>query len=322
MNPFERAARAVDRFQQRHTVVAFPIAVFKKFGDDEGGRLAALIAYYGFFSVFPLLLVFTSVLGFVLGAHPDLREDIIDTAFAQFPVIGRSVADRADVDTLEGNWPSIVVGGVTALWAGLGVAQAAQTAMNTVWGIPRANWPNFLLRRVRALGMLLLLGTIVILSTFTSGFGASGAPDHWLFVAASWVLAVLLNLALFMLTYQILTARALTWRNVLPGALVAALAWTALQAVGGYFVTNQLRDASDVYGTFALVIALLVWIGLGAQVALLCAEVNVVLNQRLWPRSLVQPPLTEGDRRVYTAIVERERMRPEQTVDVTFREEH
>jgi len=321
LNPLVRAVRAVDRFQQRNTVLAFPVAVFKKFGDDEGGRLAALIAFYGFFSVFPLLLVFTSVLGFVLRSSPGLREDIVDSALAQFPVIGRSLEDGAGIDTLEGSWLGIVVGGAAAVGAGLGVAQAAQAAMNTVWGIPRADWPSFLLRRLRALTTLVLLGTIVVVSTFTSGFGASRAPDRWLYAAASWTAAVLLNLGLFTLAYQVLTARTLRWRNVVPGAVAAAITWTALQVLGGYFVTNQLQDAGDVYGTFALVIALLAWISLGAHVTLLCAEINVVWNEKLWPRSIVQPPLTEGDKRVYALIVERERMRPEQSVDVTFRDE-
>ena len=123
-------------FSRRTRFVGFPFAVFKKFGDDDGGRLAALIAYYGFFSLFPLLLVLVSVLGFVLSGHPDLRQNIIDSAFGQFPVIGRSLATGSGVNGgLQGSWLSIVVGGATALWAGLGVAQAAQAAMNTVWDI-------------------------------------------------------------------------------------------------------------------------------------------------------------------------------------------
>jgi YihY family inner membrane protein len=318
VNAVERVVRRVDAFQQRHTVLAFPFAVFKKFGDDDGGRLAALIAYYGFFSLFPLLLVFISALGFLLSAHDSLREDLIDSALAQFPVIGDAIAARADVDRLEGNWLSIALGSATALWAGLGVAQAAQVAMNTVWDVPRAQWPNFVLRRLRALAMLALLGVMVIASSVTSGFASSGAlPTRWL-SALSWCIGLVLNAVLFTLAYQILTARDLRWRNVMPGAAVAAFAWTTLQVIGGYYLTHELKNASDVYGAFALVIALFVWISLGAQLALLCAEINVVRHRHLWPRSLVQPPLTEGDREVYASIAERAQMRPEVHVDVTF----
>jgi YihY family inner membrane protein len=315
VNPLERGARWIDDFQQRHVAVAVPFAVVKKFGDDEGGRLAALIAYYGFFSLFPLLLVLVSVLGYVLAGHPGLRNDIIDSAFAQFPVIGRSLRAQAHVDQLHGNVVAVVIGAVTALWAGLGVAQSAEVAMNTVWDVPREQWPNFVFRRVRAILVLLLLGVVVIASTFVTGAGSSG----WFGNAAfGWLVGFVLNLALFTLAYRVLTATDLRWRDVLPGAVAAALAWTVLQAVGGYYLTHQLDSASDVYGTFALVIALLVWISLGAQMALFCAEINVVWQRKLWPRSLVQPPLAEGDEEVYRGIVERARMRPEVAVDVWF----
>ncbi len=322
MNRIEQTARAVDRFQQAHAVVGCPFAVFKKFGDDNGGRLAALIAYYGFFSLFPLLLVLVSVLGFVLSGHEALRQSIVDSALGQFPVIGNSLKSGSSINGgIQGSTVSIVIGGVTATWAGLGVAQAAQSAMNTVWDIPRANWPNFIFRRVRALGVLALLGLIVTASTFISGYGSSGRGSS-LTSALGWAISLVLNIGLFELAYQILTAQELKWRSVLPGAVTAAVLWTTLQAVGGYYLTHELQSASDVYGTFALVLALLVWVALGAQITILCAEINVVRERRLWPRSLVQPPLTHGDERVYRAIVERARMRPEIAVETWFTDNH
>jgi YihY family inner membrane protein len=319
MNPVERTIRRVDGFQSRHDVLAFPIAVVKKYGDDQCGRLAALIAFYGFFSLFPLILVFTSVLAFVLSDDPDLRRTLVDSAFGQFPVVGDAIERRADLEPLQGNWIAVVVGGATAIWGGLRVAQATQLAMNTIWDIPRASWPTYVFRRLRALALLGLLGAIIILSTLSSGLGSSGAaPLAILRSGGAWAIALLLNVVLFTLTYQLLTAEMLRWQNVLPGAVVAAVGWTALQAVGGYVVTHQINSASDVYGTFALVIALLVWISLGAQLTLFCGEINVVRRRRLWPRNIVQPPLSEGDRRVYAAIVERARMRPEVQAEVRF----
>jgi len=302
-------------------VLAYPFAVVKKYGDDQAGRLASLVAYYGFFSLFPLMLVFVSVLGFVLSSHPDLRGSLVDSAFGSFPVIGPSLKAQGGVRPLEGNWISIAVGGATALWSGLAVAQAAEVAMNTVWDIPRSDWPNFVFRRVRALGVLALLGTITITSTFVTSFTASGAAA-WLPDLAGWGVSFLLNVVLFVLAYQILTAEDLRWRNVVPGAVIAALLWTVLQAVGGFYLTHQLANASAVYGTFALVLGLFVWIGLGAKIALFCAEINVVWHRHLWPRRLVQPPINEGDKRVYGAIVGRARMRPEVSVAVWFTDDH
>lgn len=317
MNPVERGARALDDAQRRHRGLAFGVAVVKKMGDDDAGRMAALMAYYGFFSLFPLLLVLVSVLGFVLDGNPDLRARIVDSALGQFPVIGPSLASGARLQGLRGSLPSIVIGLATALWAGLGAAQSGQVAMNTIWNVPRAQWPNFVFRRVRALALLAVLGPLSIASTFLSGFATSGAlPYPWPPVA--WVGALALNVVLFGLAYLLLTARSLRWREVAPGACVAALSWTLLLNLGGFYVSRQLSTANDVYGTFALVIALLVWLSLGGQIALIGAEINVVRAERLWPRSLVQPPINEGDERVYSAIVERARMRPEVAVRVWF----
>lgn len=298
MNVAERGFRKADSLQRRVPWLAFPFAVFKKFGDDQAGGLAALIAYYGFFSMFPLLLLLVSVLGILVPDDTALRGSMVHSALAQFPVIGTEIGNKASVHQLTGTWLSAAVGAVGALWAGLGVAQAAQRAMNVVWDIPRADWPNFIFRRLRAALMLVILGTIFVISTLASGVGSSGALPSGALNVASFAASLLLNLALFTLAYQVLTARNLRWRHALPGASAAAAAWTILQAVGGYYLTHEVRSASNVYGTFALVIGLLVWISLGAQVTLYGAEINVVWFRRLWPRSMVQPPINEGDCKV------------------------
>ena len=170
---------------------------------------------------------------------------------------------------------------------------------------------------MRGLALLAILGTITVAATFASGFGASGGGAWW-----KWFLGVLaslvLNLALYLLAFRVLTARNVSWGDVFPGAAFAAVLWTVLQIVGGYYVTHQLKGASNVYGTFAIVIGLLVWIYLGAQITLYGAEINVVRKDRLWPRSLVQPPLAEGDKRTYEHTAAVEERRPEEDVEVSF----
>jgi uncharacterized BrkB/YihY/UPF0761 family membrane protein len=127
------------------------------------------------------------------------------------------------------------------------------------------------------------------------------------------------NLGLFLFAYRVLTTESISWRDVLPGAVIAAVLWTALQIVGGYYVTHQLKNASNVYGTFAIVIGLLVWIYLGAQLTLYCAEINVVKQRHAWPRSL-QPAKapTEADRRVLAAQARSQEQLPAQEVHVSF----
>jgi membrane protein len=319
VSPGQGTVHAIDRFQRRHASAGFPFAVVRKYGDDQAGYLAALIAYYGFFSVFPLLLVFVSVLGIVLANSPQLQKEIIDSALAQFPIVGPTIAK--EVHAITGDAVGLTIGLVTALWAGLGVVQATQNAMNQIWDVPRKDRPNFFISRLRSLLMLFVLGTTLLASTFFSGLATARSSNGVVLVTWEIGLSLLFNLALFLLAYRVLTRLDLRWRDVLPGAIAAAVLWTALQGVGGFYVEHTIKRASNVYGTtLALVIGLLVWIYLGGQLTLLCAEMNVVRVRRLWPRSLA-PPLTEADERAMRAGTLTELRRPEQQITVTFETE-
>jgi len=132
------------------------------------------------------------------------------------------------------------------------------------------------------------------------------------------VASLVLNLALFEFAFVVLTALPLHWRLLLPGAALAAVGWSLLQTLGGYYVTHQLKSASQVYGTLAFVIVLLSWLYLGAQLVLYAAELNVVLAKRLWPRSLFPPPLTDTDKRALTDLAKTDELRPEVRVEVDF----
>jgi YihY family inner membrane protein len=306
----------LDLAQQRHRLTSFPIAVLRKFGDDRGGRLAALIAYYGFFSVFPAMLAFVTTLGFVLERDPGLRADIAGSAVAQFPVVGESIA--ASVSTpLAGNPLALVVGLLGALWAGMGTVQACQDAMNEVWAVERVEYPGFVGKRLRSAAMLALLGTMFVVSTGLTQliqilelgvFGAIGV------FAAS----LSLDVALFCVAYRLLTVADVSWRDVFPGAAFAGSAYVALQYVGGLYVNHTVNGATDTYGTFAVVIGMLSWIFLIAQVLMLGAEVNTVAARRMWPRSLFGQPATAGDRRSHAAQATSQRMDRAMDVDVDF----
>jgi YihY family inner membrane protein len=310
----ERLLRAVDRFQQRHAVLGFPVGVVKKFGDDQAGKHAALLAYYGFLSLFPLMLVFVTVLGYTLANDPELRQQVIDATVAQFPVLGSQVADS--ISTIQGSGLALLVGILGTLWGGLGVTQSAQDAMNSVWNIPRKHRPNYWLRLARGLGSLLLVVSCVLLATALARLRIPwpGVLGHLVPLAGS----LLLNLLLLVVLFQVLTGMRLRWRWLLPGAAVGEVGWSVLQTLGVSIVNRQLEQANVVYGVFAIVIVLLSWLYLSAQLLLYAAEVNVVLARRLWPRSLLQPPLTEQDRRVLAALAKSEERRPEQTVEVDF----
>jgi YihY family inner membrane protein len=310
----ERLLRAIDRLQQRHSVIGFPFGVVKKYGDDQGGKKAALLAHYALLCLFPLLLVFVTVVGYVLADNPELQEEVIDTLARQFPLLGTQL--EGSIRTIQGSGLALVVGILGTLWGGLGITQSFQDAMNDIWNIPRRVRPNFWLRLARGLGALLLVAGEVVAATVLAqqGIAAPGLLGRADLLAGS----LLLNFLLLTVLFQLLTGMRVRWRWLLPGAAAGALGWSVLQTVGVTIIGRQLEQANVVYGVFAVVIVLLGWLYLSCQLVLYAAEINVVLARRLWPRSLLQPPLTEPDRRVLTALAQTEERRPEQRVQVTF----
>ena len=121
-------------------MLAFPVAVIKKFGDDRAGQLAALLAYYGFFSLFPLLLLFATGVAIVARDDPDLRRRLLESALQQFPVVGTRIGES--VRELTGSSFALIVGIVGAIWSGTAVVSAAQQAMDDVWDVPRVERPG------------------------------------------------------------------------------------------------------------------------------------------------------------------------------------
>ena len=305
--------RRLDRRQQNSPRVSFLAAVVKKFQDDQAGQLAALIAYYGFVSLFPLLLVLVTVLGFVLQGDPDAQREILNGTLGQFPI----VADQLKLHSLTGSGASLTIGAFGSLAAGLGITGATQTAFDRIWSVPFRDRPSFLRARARGLARLALLGTLSVLATTTAGF--VGTSSHAAVdVVVSVVVAFVLNLALFMTAFKVLTEAEVGWRDLLPGVIVAAVGWQLLQHLGGYYVDHELKRRGPLYSVFAVVLGLLAWLYIGAQLTMFAAEINVVRVRRLWPRSFFSQHLLETDKDALaeSAMVE-ERVDSEQ-VDVSF----
>lgn len=318
---------ALDSFQQRHRWLGLPIAILYKYVDDQGGYLAALITYYGFVSLFPLLLLAVTILGFVLHGDPQLQQRILGSALSQFPIIGKQI--QTNLHSYRGSGVALVVGILGTLYGGLGVAQAGHHAMNSVWAVPRNERANPIKARVQSLALLGTLGLGVLattaLSALTTGADSFANSFHLgvLTRLFAFGLALALNVGLFIAAFRLLTDRAVAIHDILTGAVAAALAWQVLQAVGTYFVAHRLKGASEIYGTFGIVLGLLAWIYLEAVIVVLCAELNVVVRRHLWPRALLAPfiegaELTEADEQAYTSYVRAQRRKGFQHIDVRF----
>jgi YihY family inner membrane protein len=204
-----------------------------------------------------------------------------------------------------------------SLAAGLGITSASQNAFNRIWAVPFKQRPNFIFVRLRGLGMLAILGGLVIISTVVAG--SVGSASHGaLAVASRLVVAFAFNFALFMIAFKLLPALELSWRELLPGVVVATICWQLLQSLGGFYLDHTLKRTEPLYGVFALVLGLLAWLYLGAQLTIFAAEINVVKVRRLWPRSFFADSLRAGDRRALTASAEMEERVPQENVEVDF----
>lgn len=310
----------LDRLQRRSRVVGFVVAVIYKYVDDQGGYLAALITYYAFVSLFPALLLLTTVMGVVLVGHPDLQQQILQSAVAQFPVIGDQLGQPQG---LSGGTLGVVIGIVGALYGGLGVGQAVQNGMDTLWAVPRNERLDPLFSRLRSLRLLLLLGTGLVAATVLSAVGRASQSFGFVGKAGVVVGAVLINSAVCLIAFKVATARDVTYRQIAPGAIAAAILWQLLQWFGAVYVSHVVKGASATNSVFALVLGLLAFLYLISTTLLLCATANVVATDRLYPRALLTQftddvDLTGGDRRTYTAQAKAQRAKGFQRIEVTF----
>jgi uncharacterized BrkB/YihY/UPF0761 family membrane protein len=316
MNALERTLRSVDRAQQRIRPLAFALGVVKKFGDDRGGSLCALLAFYGFLSLFPLLLLLVTIVGFVGGGEHSLVQRVEHSAFSQFPIVGTKLSSNIHA-VQHRNVVGLVAGTIGVLWGSQGALQTAQYAQAEVWNIPGVIRPGFWARLGRTASMTVVLGLFLLASTVLAGLvtiGHHGAPA----AVGAVVLSLTLNVALFAVAFRVLTPKEIEWRQMWPGALAGGAGWTALQYAGGLLVEHSLRNTSKEYGSFALVLGLIGFLYLAAEVTVYAAEINVVRARHLWPRGVVQPPLTTADKTVLSSIALEGKRRPEQYVATGF----
>jgi YihY family inner membrane protein len=321
VNPVEKVARRVDAFQQQHTSLAFLYGVTKKFGDDNAGTLVSNLAYSAFGAIFPLLLLLVTVLGLVLSHSKSAYNAVLHSTLSQFPVIGPTMVDPNHIHAIQrGSTVALVISLVMLLWGTTGVAQAGLFTMAQVWNLPGPERPNYPKRLARSFGFLAVLAAGLIVTTFVASFGTFGHHNPALGIVGEAV-AVVINIGQYFLAFRVLTPKTVETRQLLPGVVIGGIAWTILQAFGGYLIGHDLKNANAVYGTFGLVLGLLAWIYIGVEISIYAAEVNTVLARRLWPRGMVQPPLTDADQRSLSLQATQNQRRPEQKVSVSFSEE-
>lgn len=314
----------VDRFQRKHPVIGFPLAVIYKYFDDQGAYLSAIITYYAFIAIFPVLLLSTSILGFVLQGDPDLQERLLNSALSQFPIIGDQLGRP---EGLQGSTTAIVVGALAATYGAMGLGQAVQNGANIAWSVPRNSRANPFLLRFRSLLFLSIGGigilAIAIASSVLANPDSMGADLQPSIGVISRIVGFVLTVGIFVAIFRLISLGRAKTRAVLPGALVTGVLWQGLQVVGNTYVREVIGKANQVNQTFALVLGLLAFVYIAAIMVMLGLEVNVVLRRHLYPRALLTPftdnvVLTEADQKAYAAYAKSQRHKGFQNVVVTF----
>ena len=299
-----------DRIQRDRPWLAFPVAVWKKFGDDQAGNLAALVAYYAFVSIFPLLLVLVTVLQIVLRHDPALRERLVRSALHAYPVIGPQLS--SNVHALSSTGIALVIGLVGAMLGARGVAVAMQNALNSVWAVPPDERPAFPWSTIRAIALVIVVGLGQLLAALLSG--VAGGLGHLISGPAAEAGTVLLsfvaNIGVFWLAFRLATAAKVSWRDLRLAAVLSAASWQLLLLLGGYIIGHLLHHSSAIYGVFGVVLGLLAWLYLQAQITLYAVEAATVRAWHLWPRGIAPPP-TGQDVRAYDYYARAQRRAPQ-----------
>ena len=285
-NLIQRLIDKLDSFQQKHSAAAFPVAVIKKSGDDKSGYLAALITYYGFLSLFPLLLVATTLLKILSRNNEELRDRFIESVGQYFPIIGNEL--QGSIHSLNKTGLALASGILLTLYGARGGADALRHAFNQIWDVSDKERLGFPQNLLNSLLLIFVGGGGLVLTSILSGY-AIGITDITYLQIISVALSYLLLIGVFYLIFSIgISSTKPDRKDLLISASMAAIGVLILQSAGGYLLTHELKNLSNLYGTFALVLGLLFWIYLQVQVVLLAAEAASVRALKRWPRSLTE----------------------------------
>lgn len=294
MKIIQKNIEKLDRFQRRHKLTAFSYAVVKKYGEDEAGYKAALLTYYAFLSLFPLLLVLVTLTTYVDSYFPDLQTDVVQAATDYFPVLGQQIADH--ISGLNQTGPALIVALLFTFYGARGVGAAFQHGVQHIWGIPKVKRPGFPQSTTNSLLIILVGGLGLIVAAISTGIAASSGPGVGYNLLAALINVIILS-CIFTFLINICLPHKIALNKIGIAAVVAAVGLVALQNLGGRFLTGELRTLDALYSYFALSLGLLFWIYLQVQIILFAVEIAAVSDKSDWPRSLSGKNLTSSDKR-------------------------
>ncbi|MDB5181366.1 MAG: ribonuclease [Candidatus Saccharibacteria bacterium] len=284
MDKVKTFTRKIDAFQRSHTALAFPVAVVKRYGDEEAGKQAALVTYYAFLSVFPLLLIFITVLGIVVSSNPELEARITENVFHLFPALSRDLQDN--VHTLKSSGPALALQALVLLYGARGLASILQDTFNNLWHIAKEHRPGILGDYARSFGMMIAVGLGMILGSVLSFVLTSVIHLGIIGVIFINLVNVAVTFGLILLVFRLGTSNKISLKKLILGAGIATIGLIIVQILGGYIMSEHLPKLEGSYGSFAITLGLLFWIYLQAQVLLYAIVTTVVRTEKDWPKKL------------------------------------
>jgi YihY family inner membrane protein len=311
----ERFVRWADERQQRSNSAGFAYGVIKKYGDDRGGQLASLVAFSAFLSFFPLMLVLVTLTAFATQRYTAFAVRLRNSTAAEFPIVGPELIRNNFV--LPGSGLGLIVGLLGLLWAGNGFTQALQYAFLEVWHVPYKSRPSFLLRLARSAAVYVLLASGIVASVVLGLLGTV-VKNSRAAGALGLFGATLISVVIFLAVFWLLSPRDVRTQELLPGAVFSAVGWQGLQVFATQVVGYQLRRSSELYGAIGTALGLIWFLVLSAQILLYGVEITVVGKDRLWPRSMTRPPLTQPDKTLLRTLAKQEERQPGEVINVTF----
>jgi YihY family inner membrane protein len=286
----------LNEFQQSHGFIGFPLAIIRKYGEDRAGHEAALLAYYGFLAIFPLLLALEAVLQLVAYNNPGLQHDFIESATAYFPGIGHNIA--ANVHNPRHSTVALIIGIILALFGAHGVADALRSGINNVWQVPRFKRRRFPKSIATSFVTLFVGGIGFIVAPLLSGFALNWGGEHNILIrGAAFLFTLAFLFVVFMALVRINLPAHIDNRQLWPAAALATIGLMILPAAGTIILTHQVDRLNNTYGTFAIVLGLLFWLYLQSQMLFFALEAASVRALRLWPRSLDENDINNADKR-------------------------
>ncbi len=311
----QKYVSALDRWQQNHRVSSIIFAVFKKYGEDKGGYMAALLTYYGFLSLFPLLLVFVTLLQ--LWFHNDhiVQQQVSTSVGHFFPLLGTQLQEN--IHGVRGTGFGLIVGLLIAIYGTRGAADAFRHALDDMWQIPRNRRAGFPKNILHSLAIIAAAGAGFAATIIVSAFTANIGPSQWSKILAN-LLGFVILASVLGYAYRIATAGRLRLRYMLLGAALAAAAIQLLLSFGGIILAHELKNMGSLYGTFAVVLGTIFWIYLISQIVLIAAEIDTVRHFHLWPRSITTELQSDADRKAYRLYAQADKYAPNETIKTFF----